>query len=65
MFAIFPANIQHWAYTTPIRLLVLAPLLALVWWGLYEKRAGQLEIERQIVFDDAVQHEIELLNLTG
>jgi len=65
VFAILPASIQHWGYANAARLLVVAPLLALVWWGLYEKRAGQLEIERQIVFDDAVQHEIELLNLTG
>jgi len=65
VFAIFPASIQHWAYTNAARLLVVAPLLALVWRGLYEERAGQLEIARQIVFDDAAQHEIELLNLTG
>ena len=64
-FAILPAAIQHWALATPAALLALLPLLAFVWWGIYEGRAGQLDIDRQIVFHDSLRNEIELLNLNA
>ena len=64
-FAIVPAAIQHWAVSTPLALVTLVPLLALVWWGIYEARLGQLDIDRQIVFHDSLQNEIELLNLNA
>lgn len=64
-FAILPATIEHWARLNPIRLLTLAPPLALIWWGIYEARAGQLEIDRRIVFIDPEQDGIELLNLSA
>ena len=64
-FALLPAGIEHWASSNPLRLLILLPLLALVWWAIYEARSAQLEIERQIVFQDSTQNEIELLKLNA
>ena len=64
-FAIVPAGIEHWANPSPVRLLVLAPLLGAAWWGIRLRRAEQLDIERQIVFRDANQNELELLNLNA
>ncbi len=64
-FALLPASIEHWASSNSIRLLILLPLLTLVWWGIYEARAAQLMGERQIVFQDSTQSEIELLKLNG
>lgn len=64
-FALLPAGIEHWASSNPIRLLILLPPLTLVWWGIHEARSAQLEIERQIVFQDSTQNEIELLKLNA
>jgi len=64
-FAFLPALVQHWARSSPVRLLVLAPLLALIWWGIREARSAQLDIDRQIVFLDPVQSGVELLNLNA
>lgn len=64
-FALVPAGIQHWAGSSPVRLLVLLPLFALVWWGIYEARVSQVDVERQIVFRDREAIEIELLNLNS
>ena len=65
VFALLPASIEHWSSSNPIYLLVLLPLLALVWWGIYEARSSQLDIERRIIFHDSAQNEIELLKLSG
>jgi len=64
-FAFLPALVEHWARSSPVRLLVLAPLLALIWWGIREARSAQLDIDRQIVFLDPVQSGVELLNLNA
>ncbi len=63
-FAFLPASVEHWANSDSIRLLILLPLLALVWSGIYAARSAQLVIERQILFQDSAQ-EIELLQLNG
>jgi hypothetical protein len=65
IFAMLPAAVEHWARSQPLRLLVLLPLLIGVWWGIYEGRSAQLDIERQIVFRDSPQNEFELLKLSG
>lgn len=65
VFVLLPASIEHWAFGSAVRLLVLLPLLALVWWGIYNIRARQLQIERQILFQDISRDEIELLRLSG
>lgn len=65
VFALVPASVEHWARSNPVRLLVLLPPLSLAWWGIYEARSAQLDVERQIVFRDPGQAEIELLNLNS
>jgi len=64
-FAFLPALVEHWARSSPVRLLVLAPPLALIWWGIRQARAAQLDIDRQIVFLDPAQTGVELLNLNA
>ena len=64
-FAIVPAGIQHWANASAVRLLVLVPMMGVVWWGICVRRAEQLDIDRQIVFWDRGQDELELLNLNA
>ena len=64
VFAMFPANLQHWARPSLLRLLVFVPFLAIAWWGLYEVRSRQVSVERQITFQEVDEREIALLNLT-
>jgi hypothetical protein len=64
-FAMLPAAVQHWGCPSPVRLLLLLPPLGLIWWGIYEVRSRQLDIERRVVFDDPAEDEIAVLNLSG
>jgi hypothetical protein len=65
VFAMLPANLQHWARSNPMRLLVFVPFLAVVWWGIYEVRSRQVSFERQITFQETDETAIALLNLSA
>lgn len=62
-FCFGTAAVERWAYESPWRFMVFVPLLAASWYGLNEYRAGLIDRDRELTFEERSPQAVEVLNL--
>jgi hypothetical protein len=63
-FSFVIATIEHWALLHIARMLVFVPVLVIARWSIRVMQSNQMDMEKQITFEDTASYEIAVLKLT-
>jgi len=63
LFAGVTPQFESWALSDPVRMAVIVPVAALVWYVLYRIRSNTLEIDKTLVFEEAPTRAVQVLQL--
>ncbi len=63
LFAVVTPQFESWALIEPLRTLVLVPVTAVAWYVPHHIRRNDLDIEKQMIFEEAPARAVEVLQL--
>lgn len=64
VYAILTAQLEYWMLLNPVRFLLVVPLAAGIWYGLFRFREGLVDVDRQLIFEDKISASFEVLDLS-
>jgi hypothetical protein len=63
LFAVVTPRMESWAFFDPARMFLFAPLAAVAWYVPRYIRHNSMDIEKQLIFEEAPTRAVELLQL--
>jgi hypothetical protein len=63
LFAVVTPQVESWAFSDPIRSVVLVPVAAVGWYIPHYIRQNAMDVEKQLIFEEEPARAIELLQL--
>jgi len=63
LFAVVTPQVESWAFSDPIRSVVLVPVAAVGWCIPHYIRQNAMDVEKQLIFEEEPARAIELLQL--
>jgi len=63
LFAVLTPQFESWALAEPLRMTVLVPVAAVAWYVPRHIRGNDLDVEKQMIFEEAPVRAVEVLQL--
>jgi hypothetical protein len=63
LFAVVTPQIESWAFVEPLRMIVFVPLVAVAWYVPHYIRQNALDVEKELIFEEAPTRAVEVLQL--
>jgi hypothetical protein len=63
LFAVVTPQLEAWAFADPVRMIVFVPLAAVGWYVPRHIRRNPLDVEREMIFEEAPTRAVEVLQL--
>jgi hypothetical protein len=63
LFAVITSQVESWAFVEPVRMTVFIPLVAVAWYVPRHIRQNAMEIEKELIFEEAPTRAVEVLQL--
>jgi hypothetical protein len=64
VYAILTSQLEYWMLLNPARVLLVVPLAAGIWYGLSRFREDQVDVDKQLIFEDKTSTSFEVLDLS-
>ncbi len=63
LFAVATPQLESWAFSDPVRMVVFVPLAAVAWYIPRHIRQNAMDVERELIFEEVPTRTIEVLRL--
>jgi hypothetical protein len=63
LFAVVTPQMEAWALVEPVRMIVFVPLAAVAWYVPHHIRQNALDVEKELIFEEAPTRAVEVLQL--
>jgi len=63
LFAVVTPQLEAWAFADPVRMIVFVPLAAVAWYIPRHIRRNALDVEKEMIFEEAPTRAVEVLQL--
>lgn len=63
LFAAVTPQLESWAFSEPVRMMVFVPLAAVAWYVPRHIRQNAMDVEKELIFEEAPTQTIEVLRL--
>lgn len=64
LYAILTSQLEYWMLLNPVRVLLVVPLAVGIWYGLSRFREDQVDVDKQLIFEDKPSAGFEVLDLS-
>ena len=63
LFAVVTPQMEEWAFADPVRMIVFIPLVAIAWYVPRHIRQNAMDVEKELLFEEAQTRAVEVLQL--
>ena len=63
VYVVLTAQFESWALLSPSRLLLVIPPILGIWYGLSRIRGDQIEVDKELIFEEKTARGFEVLDL--